>query len=496
MGPMQLTDRIQLAIVLAMLALAGCSGGLYPPPPRTPEQVEADRTRQDGGYARRTVILYNLQRVLDPMRSVRIRIESIKVVAREGGDERWAQDRLAQVLDESDAPAEVTEAVLKVLLKQDYPGLAGKVVDLLPKLPTESPLRGQIVSWLDRNAGDDALAEVVVLWAQEPADSSADARYRKMVEQMASAPWEQALIAALNSDAFEAKGSALEILHARIHPSQLRDRFQRLTPRTDALRGIRAFLDAFDYLPATGEDLLTIVQLRAQESEGIEPAGQLFRKWSSRDGYVFRLEDFHLLSRLSTDPLRKDVRRQQLLLDLGQTLKTRTHLSYSGDNRGQAVESPFWSHADRLSTADLWRLYLLNEMLTNRNVQAALYVTARKDRADKQSSWGGLVRYVSGRAQAYYYRSNVVEAGGNTQVYVPSRRAYRDARNSLCWFLAHFEKVDNAGRAGPDSDEIASMKQRDQSGVIFTSVSNETFTAHWYNHRGTVISLGVLPYGR
>jgi hypothetical protein len=134
-------------------------------------------------------------------------------------------------------------------------------------------------------------------------------------------------------------------------------------------------------------------------------------------------------------------------------------------------------------------------MLTNKSIQEALYVTARRDRADKQSSWGGLVRYISGRARAYYYRPSV-EGAGNDQVYVPSRRAYRDARNSLCWFFAHFSQISNADHAGPDADELASMAQRDQSAVIFTSLSDETFAAHWYNQDKVVVSLGVLPYGR
>jgi hypothetical protein len=475
--------------------LVGCGGGLYPPPPRTIAQVEGDRTRHGGGYPRRTVVLYNLQRAVDDRQSSNARLESIKVVERYAPQEPWVLDRLAEVLDDEKAPEPVRTAVLKVLLDQDYPGLAGRVVDLLPSLPTDSRIRRRILGWLDRNAGADALAEVVQLWALEAPDSDADARFRQVAEQVTRLPWEEALLRGLNSPSFPAKGSALEVLRGRINASQLRDRFGAMEARTPAVRAIQAFTEAVDYLPSTAEQLVTIVQFNTNQAGALSDVERLYRKWRRDSGYVFQVHDFHVLAQLARDPLRKDFRREQLLLALGQTLRGRKHVDYRGDKRGRQVEANFWDEAEELTKADLWRLYLLDEMLSNANVQAALRVTARRDRSDTRTSWGGLVRYVSGRAQAYYYRP-AVEAAGNDLVYVPTSRAFRDARDSLCWFFAHFEEVSNADRAGPDADELASMRQRGQSALLLTSLDEARFSAHWYNDAGVVVSLGVFPFGR
>jgi hypothetical protein len=265
--------------------------------------------------------------------------------------------------------------------------------------------------------------------------------------------------------------------------------------RTDAVLAMQAFLERFGYLPATGEELLATVSLHKSRRYVLDDATRLFRNWQGGSGYRFHIRDFHLLSQLARDPLRKDLRRPQLLLQLGQATKSRRHVQHAVGERGKLLRtSDFWLKAERLDLGDLWALYLINEMLDRDSVRKALRIMAARDLADRQRAWGGLVLYQNGRAEATLYPSSR-STPPNDLVYMPSVRALRDARDALCRFHAHFESVNNAQRAGPGPEELRDAMTHRYRCLVLTRVSEHAFCAHYYNQKGIVISLGIYPFG-
>ncbi len=484
--------------------LGGCAGRPFPPPPRSVSQLERDRQRRPG-YPRHTVALHNLQRVLDPSLSVSARLESVKVIDAVGVEDDQMLGQLAGLVREDKTPEPLRRAVLDMLISRDYPGLASHVVDILPNLEPTSPMRQNVLSWLARNGQPGTVAEVTKAWARHgQVDEETENRYRQVVGQLAKVPWDEALLAGLNDDSFMAKGSALEILAERIHPTQLRERLSRMPANSQAVSAIQAFLAHFDYLPRTADQLIAVAQLHLARREQIPAAGKLCRSWKQRDGYVFRIQDFHLLSHLAGDPLREDIRRDQLMLDLGQATRKRTHVSHQPAQRGKPAQNTFWKVTRQLSTADIWTLYLLNEMLSNRSNQMKLYLAARDDWNDTQQVYGGLIRYVHGRATtgdggpggAITYRYPNQADGRNDEFYIPDDQAIRDSRDSLCWFFPNFQKQENAERTGPDPKLLEMAVQHGMRGLVLTSLDRNRFAAHFFNPSGQVVSLGVFPFRR
>ena len=503
---MSFSLRAFAATIPMILLACGCGGQRFPGPPASPGQLQADRQRFAGGYPRHTVVLYNLQRALNPKLPAEARVAAVGVLASLGSPDRTALDQLAVVLSQDDAPEPVRKAVLEYLLQQDYPGLAAHVVGILPTLKPTSPLRKSVLDWLGRHGQPEVLAEVVRLWGRDPGGESHE-QYRRIVEQLSRQNWQDALLTALNSEAFFARGSAIEILARHMTKPQLAQRIAAMPPRSEAVVAMQAFLKHFDYLPMTGEDLLAVAQLYVSRNGGMADASRLYRTWRARDGYEFQIGDFHLLAHLATDPLRKDLKRDQLLLDIGQATRTRPHVQYKPSERGRKVDSDFWSQSQRLSTVDLWTMYLLNEMLSNPANQAQLYLTAVDDNTDRRQVYGGLVRYMHGRAAAE--RVSTASRGGaiayrypndrqarNDLVYVPDEQALRDSRDSLCWYFPQFEKMDNGQRAGPDPELLTAARQRAMRGLVLTSLSRDEFAAHYFTPRGDVVSLGVFPFRR
>ena len=126
--------------------------------------------------------------------------------------------------------------------------------------------------------------------------------------------------------------------------------------------------------------------------------------------------------------------------------------------------------------ADLWNLVILNEMVSRPHVQMALKKMAALDLADTKRPWGGLIFYENGQAEAKLYPAAVI-GGGDDLIYHPSTVYQKDARSSLCRFYAHFDKVENAGRAGPTAEELRDAAENNAYGLVVTRISQTSFCA-------------------
>jgi hypothetical protein len=445
-------------------------------------------------YPPYTVLLYNLQRVMDPQVPAPARAESVKVVERLGAEDPAVRQQLVAVLSAEDTPAALRDEILRMLIQRDYPGIAGHVVRVLPELKPGDRLHTAVLNWLTRHPAPEVLAEVVALWAREPkASTKIDQRYERVVGRLAGTSWEAALIDGINQHGFGAKGSALRVLVRRMAFRRLRERIQNATPRTRAMLALQTFLERFDYLPRTSEDFLSVVALYESEDGQVGDAASLYNQWVSREGYVFDIRDYHLLASLARDPLRAARSRSDLVLAIGRALNDREHVRHDSDGRGRKEPGRFWLVSPKLRTSDLWNLYLINEMLSRRRIQLALSVDADRDLADTSSAWGGLVIYANGPAKLNLYPPKV-QRPPDDMVYLPSRSALIAGRDALCRFVLHFEAIYNARRAGPGEQELRDARLKNYYGLVLTSLTPKTFCAHYYNPSGQVVSLGVFPF--
>ncbi len=472
------------------------------PPVNLQEYQRAPRTGSPG-YPLRTIITYNLQRALNGDLGAAERAESLRLVNHLGGDDPAVRKDLALILSNPQAPPELHRTVLEFLLEKDHPDLAAHVLRVLPNLGDQGELLEAVLDWLVRHPQPEVLAEVVKIWAREESVTGPnESRYRSVVERMMRMNWDDALLHAINTPAFYARGSAIEVLTQRVSQWILRRQIARIQPRTDACRALQVFLREFDYLPTNGRELLRVAWLYKTRKDMIPPAGRLGRTWTTNSGYRFGVRDFHLLSRLAGDPLRKKLRRAQLIAAVGEALGARRHVHARRTGQAGKRDDDFWRHAESLSMSDLWNLHLLNEMLSRRRVRVALRIMADRIRRDpagrdadakKPPARDGLIFYENGQAEAKLYPLSQKAREGDLE-YLPSRRAEIDARDALLRFHARFEKLDLADLAGPTGDELIRAHNGSYCGLVLTGTGKTTFCAHYYNSRGLVISLGQFEF--
>ena len=489
-------DRAFWACLLAAaVVVAGCEVHEIPPPAVSVEEYRHPTRPNPHPYTVGTTILHNVTRALDRDLGEAERVESLRLVAHLGGGEQVA-DQVAGLLDDPATPLALRQEVLQMLLKLEHGGLAVHVARVLPTLDSQSALKEQVLEWLARHPAPDVLAQIVKLWArEESATGLNEPRYRQAVEGLTGSSWDQSLLNAINTQGFLARGSAMEVLAARIANDKLRQRVAALPAKTEAVAAMQVFLAKFAYLPTNGPSMLKCVWLYRTRPKMLEDVARLNDEWRRNYGYRFDVRDFHLLAGLARDPLRKGVRRTDLIIQLAHKFIKRSHVRRRIYRPGGLYDfsDRFNKHVETLTMADLWYLLLLDEMLNRPRVQAALRVMAQGDREDTRSAWGGLIFYENGRAEAKLYPPEYTEPGSDL-VYSPTSEAIEASRDALCGFQGHFDRVGNADRAGPTIEELHSAKRHSTCGLVLTSVSAEEFCAHYYNPDGVVISLGKFPF--
>jgi len=485
----------KLGIAILAIAMAGCEARQISLPPVTVEQYEASLSEVAADYPPRTVVLHNLRRVLDTKLPDQDRVASLNLVKKLDQADPGVRTQLAGILADEANGESLRLAVLEMLLGRDDPTLSAYAVRILPGLKADSPVREKILAWLSRNSAPGVLAQTVRLWAKEESPTGMEEpRFRETVERISGKHWEQALLDAINTPKFAASQEAVEILIARIPNKNLRARVGAMTPKTDLVLALKVLIRLFDYFPTNRAAVLCSMTVAKTPPVQLENASRLSAGWRQNYGYLFDVRDFYLLNELARDPIRKNFRRTQLILELARSFIKRPHVARKIVRASGPYDfsDQLSKHVDSLSMADLWNLQIINEMLSRPKVQMALKVMAEGDRADTKSAWGGLIFYENSQAEAKLYPANT-SSGSDDLTYHATELLMKDGGASLCRFFGHFEKVKNAGRAGPTTDELRRAATENAYGLVLTRLGTDSFCAHYYNPKGLVISLGTFP---
>jgi hypothetical protein len=460
--------------------------------PVSVEQYQASRGQDSRTIAPQAVRLYNLRRVLDGDLPAAERAASLRLVDKLGGVDATLAGALAAVASDPKTPPEFRGVLEERLLQAGHN--VGKALPVISTVPAGSPLRRAILERLIQSPDKSMFADVIKAWAVEPPGGADEQRYRQAVEKMSGVAWEAALLDGMNSDPFYARGSAMTVLAARMTASALASKASSITPRTEPMAALKAAVTQLGFVPKDGQELLALVSAHQLQPNSFPDVARLARQWKTDGAYEFSIRDFHLLSRLFADTLRKpsplDMKRADIVSAVSASLSARQHVPRAGATDGG---DSFSKQVSSLSMADLWNLHLLNQMLIKPRVLLGLRVMADRDRADTKTQWGGLVVYESGGAEARIYPPEK-DAPPDDRKYVPSRQMITDGRDSMCRFVNHFEKADNAARAGPTAEELAAAREGNYYGLVLTTVADNEFCAHYYNPQGIVISLGRFAF--
>jgi hypothetical protein len=486
--------RIALSTVIAIsLLAAGCDSALGPIP-RSVAQYDLMQKSRPGEYPDVVILMHNVLRAGDKDLPPAARVDAIQLVNKIAPNDPRSRGEALEILADPSTPVDLRAATLEIVLTKEEPAWAGPLVVLLPRLKSDDPIRAKITAWMARHPGPLVMTEIIKAWAALPIGDPSETQFMEMVRTAGGQPWETSLLETMNSPDFQAAPWAMQILAARASRASLGERIGSLSAQAPATKALQAFWNKFHYLPATTGDFQVMEAIWTAHADSLDSAAKTFEQWKGQ-GYEVDIRDFHLLDQLAKDPTRQPMTRGQLFQALRQDMRSVEHIQFHPDGGAtpKAVSDDLESNVDRLTMADLWTMHLLHELLIRPRIQMAMCMVQVKDRADTHSAWGGLVFYREGGADAVLYQAPP-DSPENDLVYAVSSKALADGRESMCRFIAHFEKEKNSSRAGPTAQELRAAKEDNISGVIFTSISAEMFCAHYCTPSGVVVSLGCYPF--
>ena len=490
------TRTIRWVVLIAVSLLgAGCDEqGAAPPVTLDEYRLQANRR---GAFPDVVVAQHNLHRVIDDGLPMPDRRLSLSLVTHLKDTVPEAMESLTGLFNDPATSPELRSELLRALLQSNDPAMTPFVISALeqPNLPpaTADAMR----TWLSRNAKGGTLAEIVKLWAVEPPQGPNEEHYRNIVAKMQQKPWDQALMEALNARVFMARGSAIELLAQRLRQSELKRGFMALRPQSEAVAAIQTFINGFGYVPTNRSALVQTVVVYKTRQRTMLQVADLARQWSRdpQHPYLFNIRDFPLLEGLLPTRQVWETTRESLLLQMAQGQLQRSHPVYrAGGSAAARASTRLGVQSDRLSMADLWTIWLLDTMLSRPQIQRAMGILADRDRANTATAMGGLIVYEHGRAETKLYKADPIV--GTDLHYVPEKSLAGPSREALCRFITHFEKADNAGRAGPTLQELSEARRDNMSGLVVTTLSDRSFCAHFYTPGGVVVSIGEFPLPR
>ena len=455
----------------------------------------------------------NLARVCNDELSEQERLESLALIVSIGATrdpQTGATRDMLEVSDRDDLAtilhAESTSnkphlhrAVLKYLLKVQYSGLGAFLRPLMQKSEKDPEMRKLLLSYLANNTGID-VSQIISAWAKEKT-ASYNGDYKQVLEKVTQKRWDAALIYEIAKPvdagtSFEKvgliKAQAWDILAKNVEKKTLVALVKEAQPwgrKRDQkfIKALQMMINQFNYLPQNAGEFCHAVALynRSLKHAGlVAGASELAFEWKQNYGYKFQMRDFHLLSRVKRDPERKNHKQAALTRKIGRNLNARKHVkcaTVKNDN--------FWDSIEKLTVSDLWNIYLIDEMLSRPSILASLRRYGEIDRQTyKNSALGGLVFYDNGKPVPTPYFPS--QNASNDLVFEPKNDLKSNSYDSLCRYIFHFEKVNNAKRAGPTKAELAQSAKEGWYGVVFSQVDADTLIAHYFTPEGIVVSLG------
>jgi len=482
-------------LVLVALAAAGCAP-LPARPAQTVSELEWQHREGKQEFTAHMIVLHNVRRVLSADLPPGERIESLRVVEQLKAPQAETYPALAPVLAEPGTPQPVRHAVLGFLARKRYPGLADHVAKALPHA-RDRAFRDAILEWLLANPSPNVLSDVVKLWAAEAKCSDADeARYRRIVEKVSGTTWDRALLGGLNSTGAFPRGSAIEILAARVPADALQRKLAALSARSHDIRAMQYFADQFGFIPTARRELFAVAKAFETRRRALIAVAERANRWQRESEYRFNIRDLHLIASLAADPQRRAMSRRLLEREVAAAIAARQRAGGAGGSapimRGGRLVG-FDAQKTSLTVADLWNLLLIDEMLSQQWTRVAIRKTAQDDRADTRTAWGGLIVYRNGRAEAEVHPAT--ERRGDEQ-FIPPPAMRARAINALATFVGHFRRdALSDASVGPTDAELKSAKRQNICGLVLSTLVRGRLNATYYNPDGIVIDLGNYPLG-
>lgn len=342
------------------------------------------------------------------------------------------------------------------------------------------------------------LGEIVKLWAKQSLPKEPDEPETKFRDTLTGLTgrktWQEALVRVIDSDRLAARDSALRLLEQRLSREELTELIlSEDNPQSDALAALRLFVQHLDYIPPDRDAFIHIANLyRYGRCGKIAQVAALCDAWRTKHGYAFNIRDYHLLDGLCDNPAARELGRAKLLARLRDALRKRPAASTQPGARGTGALDLPAAEIATLRLPDLWNLLLLTSMLNQDSVRRELHGETLRAPGDRGCVFDALLFYREGQVQAARHTPRPVGAAQAAEDWDRWDRYL--SRDALSEVHARLGVRDPAGKGEPTKEELREAEEKNRYGVVLASRDKSSFSAFYFNDKGTVVPLGEYPF--
>ena len=184
--------------------------------------------------------------------------------------------------------------------------------------------------------------------------------------------------------------------------------------------------------------------------------------------------------------------REQLLAELSGRLNRREmHARSTGFTTRSNENVEAW--VEKLKWPDLLTILVIDEMLQQPDIRAAVFEHAKLDRNDMTTEYGGIITAFptidNGRGRITLYPPRPGQRDGDEK-FVASDSMLAASDCAMAHYHMHVQKVRNAAYAGPSDGDLTYAARFGRTCIVFTSVNENEMNADLYQPDGVIIDLG------
>lgn len=184
--------------------------------------------------------------------------------------------------------------------------------------------------------------------------------------------------------------------------------------------------------------------------------------------------------------------REALYEMLAGRLKDRKPYQRTIDPSDRRPKELLEENAGVLTRGDLLTALVLDEMVQDEGVRAAIFRQVGMDRADTTTEYGGVLAVnEAGAAFVTLYPPRPGQRAGDTQ-FVASEDMIRQSDTALAHYHFHVQEASYARFAGPSAGDLEYACRSGRSCLVFTCVGEGVLGVDYYQPDGVVVDLGTV----
>lgn len=264
-----------------------------------------------------------------------------------------------------------------------------------------------------------------------------------------------------------------------------------------AVANMRRAITELRTIPITGEEINWLTSLvdekSAENAAWWRETSNAVKGVESNSPFRMRhLEAIRWAGRYRSSWLTMD--RDRLLAELRTRLNGRDRHTRS---TGISTKSPenLEASEDKLKWADILTILVIDDMLGQKDIRAAIFEHAKLDRNDKTTEYGGMFSAYpdirNGTARITLFPPRPGQRDGDEK-FVASDSMLAASDCAIAHYHMHVQKARNGSYAGPSDGDLAYASRFGRTCLVFTSVSEEAMNIDLYQPDGVIVDLGTF----